>query len=48
MGLTTIAENVESNEALARLAVIGVPYIQGHLAGEPVSFDRYFSYAQAA
>lgn len=39
MGISTIAEFVESDDVLARLAVIGVDYAQGYAIGYPVPID---------
>lgn len=39
MGKKTIAECVESKEALARLGELGVNYAQGYVVGAPVALD---------
>jgi EAL domain-containing protein (putative c-di-GMP-specific phosphodiesterase class I) len=39
MGISTIAERVDSADVLARLADIGIQYAQGHYIGAPQSVD---------
>jgi len=39
MGLETVAEYVETDEARLLVKKLGVTYVQGHATGKPVSFD---------
>ena len=46
MGLSTIAEKVETTAARKRLAKIGVEYIQGYVIAKPVPVDSYLESLQ--
>lgn len=43
MELETVAEYVESEETLARIADLGVDYAQGHVVGKPTPVDDVFA-----
>jgi EAL domain-containing protein (putative c-di-GMP-specific phosphodiesterase class I) len=43
MGITTIAEFVESEAVLERLAILGVDYAQGYAIGRPAPIDAHLS-----
>jgi EAL domain-containing protein (putative c-di-GMP-specific phosphodiesterase class I) len=40
LGMTVVAEGVESNETLSRLCQLGCDTAQGYVISEPLSFEQ--------